>query len=346
MSIYSSRRKKLLSIAKDKQVVATTGANIFWSTDFWGSGMALIEEDRTLIVTTPLEEDRAKELGREVDVKVVKRWAEVKDAIVKELRRRPTITDNDKELYGPGIKGNSEAFLEARRVKDEEEVDRITRASKGLDAIFRALPGVMKPGMTEWEGAAEVMKLATLNELTPSGGDSALSPTIIASGENGALPHSELTSRKLKSGDFVVADIFFRYKGYNSDETRTFAIGKASQEMKRHYGIVLEAQQEAMELIRVGTPARDVNNAAVSVLRKHGVERYLNHSIGHGVGIDIHELPPVNRINQKRLLMNDVVTDEPGIYFPGKYGIRIEDTLKTDRKPVLLTVSPKELIEV
>jgi Xaa-Pro aminopeptidase/Xaa-Pro dipeptidase len=168
----------------------------------------------------------------------------------------------------------------------------------------------------------------------------------VASGPNGALPHSELTARRIKEGDFVVADIFFRYRGYNSDETRTFAVGSATAEMKRHYATVLEAQESALDIIREGTVCEDVHMAAVKVLRKAGVEKYLNHSVGHGVGIDIHEMPPIGKGSKSRLLANDVVTDEPGIYFPGRYGIRIEDTVKTGRKPVLLTKFTKELLTV
>jgi Xaa-Pro aminopeptidase/Xaa-Pro dipeptidase len=336
-----------LQLAKGDNVIATTGANMFWLTDFWGGGMAVVEDDHTLIITTPLEEKRAQELGKEVKVETVKTWTEVATATAKKAGRGATMVDDDREVRAHrSVKLRPEVFLEARRVKDETELDKIARASKGLDAIFAELPKVLRPGKTEWEAAAEVMKLATLNELTPSGGDVALSPTIVASGENGALPHSELTNRRIREGDFVVADIFFRFKGYNSDETRTFAVGRVTTEMRKHYAAVLEAQQEALELIHEGTPCMDVHNAAVAVLKRHGVDKYLNHSIGHGVGIDIHELPGINRLNKKPLLANDVVTDEPGVYFLGKYGIRIEDTVKTGRKPLLMTRSPKELMIV
>ena len=345
MSIFASRRKKALSLAGGKDLVAATGANLFWLTGFWGSGAGVVHDDRTVIVTSILEEDRANELGKEVEVIAVGRWAEVPTTLVKQLHRKVALVDDDRELRATGrFTAKPDLFLEARRVKEETEVERIRKASRGLDRIFEELPSLLKPGATEWEVAAEVMRLATLNELTPSGSDSSLSPTIIASGENGALPHSELTRRKMREGDFVVADIFFRYDGYNSDATRTFAVGSATPEMKKHYRVVQEAQEAALALIRPGTPCMDVHNGAVEVLRKHRLEKYLNHSIGHGVGIDIHELPPINRVNKGRLLENDVVTDEPGIYFKGKYGIRIEDTVKTARKSEVLTRFTKDLV--
>ena len=347
MTIYAERRKRLLSLAKGKQVVALTGANMYYLTDFWGGGAAVVRPDRTVVITTPLEQDRAKELGHEVEVIIVKGWKLVQEALQKELGKRAAVVDDDSSFAGSKlVSKRADLFLEARRVKDETEIKRIEMASRGLDRIFEALTSELRPGRTEWDVAAEVMKVATANELTPSGSDSALSPTIVASGPNGALPHSELTGRKIKRGDFVVADIFFRYQGYNSDETRTFAVGSATTEMKKNYATVLDAQETALDTIREGTVCEDVHMAAVEVLRKAGVEKYLNHSIGHGVGIDIHEMPPVSKGSKTKLLMNDVVTDEPGIYFPGRYGIRIEDTVKTGRKPVLLTKFTKELLVV
>jgi len=345
MTLYGERRKKVLSLAKGSKVVAMTAGNLFYLTDFWGGGVAIVEPERTLVVTSPLEADRARELAHEAEVVVVKRWAEVTEEIVKRTGRSEVAVDDDRSLRKyPRFKLKPSVFLEARRVKDEEEVSRITRASRGLDRIYEDLQRVLKPGVTEWEAAAEVTKMATLNELTPSGSDSALSPTIVASGPNGALPHSELTDRKIRRGDFVVADIFFRYKGYNSDETRTFAVGTATAQMKKDYAAVLDAQENALDLIAEGNVCEDVHLEAVRILEKHGVAKYLNHSVGHGVGIDIHELPPIAKGSKAKLVANDVVTDEPGIYLPGKYGIRIEDTVKTGRKPIVLTKFTKELL--
>jgi Xaa-Pro aminopeptidase/Xaa-Pro dipeptidase len=348
MGVYADRRKRVLSMAKGREVIAARGANMFWLTDFWGAGAALVREDRTVVVTSVLEENRARELGNEVEVVAVKKWADVAETVHKLLDKKVKVyADDDFELRRfKRVEMKPSLFLEARRVKDEVELERIAKASKGLDGIFEALMKEIRPGRTEWEVAAEVMKHATLSGLTPSGSDSALSPTIVASGENGALPHSELTDRKIREGDFVVADIFFRYRGYNSDETRTYAVGRVSGDMRRNYHAVLEAQEGALELIKEGTPCKDVNDRAVGILRKHGVDKYLNHGIGHGVGIDIHELPRISTTSADSLVSNDVVTDEPGVYFLGKYGIRIEDTVKTGRKPVALTRSTKELVTV
>ena len=322
-----------------------TAPNLFYLTNFYGGGAGIVQPDRTVVVTTPLEQERVAEVGKEVELVVAKSWKELPELIKKHIRSSKALVDDDSSLRGrKEVKLDREIFLEARRVKDPEEIARIRRASQGLDRIYRALPNLMKPGRTEWEVAAEVMKLATEQGLTPSASDSSMSPTIIASGENGALPHSELTNRKLRTGDFVVADIFFRYEGYNSDETRTFAIGTPSRDMRDNYEAVLQAQEDSLEIAKVGTVCEDIHLAAVEVLRKHGVDKYLNHSIGHGVGVDIHELPRISRGSKGRLTKNEVITDEPGVYLKGRYGIRIEDTLLVDRKPILLTKATKELI--
>jgi Xaa-Pro aminopeptidase len=343
LALYAERRKKLLSLARGKQVVAMTGKNLFYVSDFFGGGAGIVLPDKTVVVTTPLEEERAGTVGKEVEVEVVRAWKDVPGAVLKHLRGRGAVVDDDLELRGSeGVATDPGLFLEARRVKDEEEVGRIKRASVAMDRIFKALPAELRPGRTEWEVAAEVMKLATLQGLTPSG--SGGSPIIIASGENSALPHSELSRRRLRSGDFVVADIFFRSGGYHSDATRTFAVGRASPEMRKNYAAVLEAQDAALDLVRKGEVCERVHMAAVGVLRRQRLDRYLNHSVGHGVGIDIHELPRIGRGSRGRLQENDVVTDEPGVYLHGRYGIRIEDTIRVGRRPQVLTRFTKELL--
>jgi Xaa-Pro aminopeptidase len=345
LTVYAQRRKRLLSLARGEQVVAMTAANTFWLTDFWGGGAAIVLPEKTVAVTSPLEADRAEEEGEEVEVVVVKGSKDIPGAVMKRLRGQKVVTDDDTLLRRyPSFRSDPGLFHRGRRTKDTVELGRIRKASQGLDRIFDAISHELREGRTEWEIAADIMKRATEMGLTPSGSDSALSPAIVASGENGARPHSELTRRRLKNGDFVVVDIFFRFEGYNSDSTRTFAIGTTNPEMRRNYSVVREAQEKALELATVGSICSDVNDAAVGVLRKNNLDKFLNHSIGHGVGIDIHELPSISRVNKAKLMENDVVTDEPGVYLPGKYGIRIEDTLIVGKRPGLLTKFTKDLV--
>lgn len=345
MTVYGERRKKLLSLAGGKQVVALTAPNLFYLTDFFGGGVAIVNPDKTVVVTYPLEADRAEEVCKEAEIVVVKRWKEVGKVIEKHLGKGKVVSDQEPaHMKTRPFKVKPGLFLEARRVKDEQEVQRIQKACAGTDRAFEALQKVLKPGRTEWQLASEVMKVALEEGMTPSNSDSSLGPIIIASGPHGAYGHSELSDRKLRSGDFVVADLFFRCMGYNSDETRTFAIGTVSSEMKRHYAVVKEAQEAALGAAREGTPCGKVNDAAVDVLKEHKMAKLLNHSVGHGVGIDIHELPGIFKGNKVKLVRNDVITDEPGVYLVGKYGIRIEDTLVVGRRSTVLTKFTKELV--
>ena len=343
MTVFSQRRKRILSMAKGKQVAVFSGPNLFYLTDFLGGGAGIVHPDKTVVVTSPLEAPRAEEVCKEAEV-VVKKWKEVEAEVDRQLEKGGVVVDR----AAPGGKRRFEAkpemFVDARRTKDSFELERIRRACAGTDKTYEALERALKPGKTEWELAAEVMRVALEDGMTPSSSDSSLGPVIIASGPHGAFGHSELSSRKVRPGDFVVADLFFRYEGYHSDETRTFAVGTVSSEMKKHYAVVKEAQQAALDAARDGVLCGKVNDAAVGVLRKHGMDKYLNHSVGHGVGIDIHEMPGIFHGNKVRLEKNDVITDEPGVYLAGKYGIRIEDTLWVGGRPEVLTKYTKDLV--
>ncbi|MDG7006982.1 MAG: aminopeptidase P family protein [Nitrososphaerota archaeon] len=331
-------------MAKGKQVATFTAPNLFYLTGFFGGGAAVVHPDKTEIITTPLEADRALEVSKEAEIVVVKSKDLMKE-VARRLEERQTVVDRGGvQMKGTRLVTLEEVFLEARRAKDEIEIEKIRKACAGTDRVFQELEKELRPGRTEWELAAGVMKAATEQRMTPSNSESSLGPIIIASGPHGAYGHSELSGRRLRSGDFVVADLFFRYEGYHSDETRTFAIGSVSPEMKERYSIVKEAEEAALESAREGAACGSVSDAAVKVLRRHAVDRYLNHSVGHGVGIDIHELPRITQGNRVRLVSDDVITDEPGIYLVGKYGIRIEDTIRVGRKPTVLTRFTKDLV--
>jgi Xaa-Pro aminopeptidase len=345
LTVYAQRRRRLLSLAKGRQVAVFTAPNLFYLTDFFGGGAAIVHPDKTVVVTSPLEADRAGEVCKEAEIVVVKRWKDAEREIERRLEKGKTVADQvDPRNRSKRFSADPELFLEARRVKDESEIEKIRKACAGTDKTYEALEREMMPGKSEWELAGEVMRVALEHGMTPSNSDSSLGPVIIASGPHGAYGHSELSDRRLKAGDFVVADLFFRYKGYNSDETRTFAIGTVGSEMKKHYAIVREAQEAALAAIRDGVQCGKVNDTAVDVLKKYRMDKLLNHSIGHGVGIDIHELPAIAKGNKVRLARNDVITDEPGVYLVGNYGIRIEDTVRVDRKPVALTRYTKDLV--
>ncbi|HWZ52051.1 MAG TPA: Xaa-Pro peptidase family protein [Granulicella sp.] len=224
-----------------------------------------------------------------------------------------------------------------REVKDEFEIEVIRRAaSLGCSLFDRAL-GSMRAGMTEVAVAAELEHAARL-----AGAERMSFDTIVASGERSALPHGRATLAKLPKRGFVTLDFGVVIDGYCSDMTRTVHLGRALPEEAEVYDAVLEAQESAVAAIRPGVSVGDVDEAARSVLRRAGLEKYFLHSTGHGVGLEIHEGPRLAASQKQPLKQGMVVTVEPGVYLPGKFGVRIEDmVLVTSQGCEVLTPSVK-----
>ena len=159
------------------------------------------------------------------------------------------------------------------------------------------------------------------------------------------MPHGVPGDRKVKSGDFITMDFGAVYRGYHSDMTRTVAVGNVTDEMKNVYDTVLNANLAALEKVRDGVKAADVDLAAREVIKKAGYGEYFTHSTGHGVGLEIHENPNISFKNEKILENGNIITIEPGIYLPGKFGVRTEDmVLVTKNGCNNLTNAPKRLI--
>jgi Xaa-Pro aminopeptidase len=345
LSTFGKRRQRLLAAASGfDAVVVTNPKNLFYLTDFWGGGIGIVRKDSTVLVTSVMEEKRANESGKEVEVVPAIGRLQQYELMSRHLKGRILSDEHDANLGGATV--DAGLFVAVRRKKDAEEMARIERASEKLDAIYRMLENSIRPGRTEREVAGDVMKLATEEGLSPLAAEGSLSPIIIASGENGSYPHAELSDRKLRSGDMVVADIFFRFEGYCSDCTRTYAVGRVSQRMREVYRAVLDAQVRGVGLVRKGVSAKVVHEGVNEVLGEQNLDQYFTHGTGHGVGIDIHESPSIGRTSADRLREGDVVTVEPGVYFPGEYGIRIEDTLAISDGTKVLFDYTKELLEL
>ncbi len=180
-----------------------------------------------------------------------------------------------------------------------------------------------------------------------AGAESMSFSTIIASGERSALPHGRATDAPIRSGGFVVCDFGVILAGYCSDMTRTVYVGRPTAEARRVYEAVREAQQAAVAAVRPGTSVGEVDGAARKLLRKVGLAKYFTHSTGHGVGLEIHEAPRVAAGQTDVLEPGMVITIEPGVYIPGKWGVRIEDMVAvTETGCEVLTPTSKELIAV
>jgi Xaa-Pro aminopeptidase len=229
-----------------------------------------------------------------------------------------------------------------RMVKDVEEIGRI-RAAVMLGArLFDRALEVLRPGVKETEVAAEM-------ELTArrAGAEEMSFSTIIASGARSALPHGRASEQVIQRGGFVVCDFGVILSGYCSDQTRTVWVGPVPEDARRAYEAVGEAQQAAIDAVRPGIRVGEVDEAARKVLRKTGLGRYFTHSTGHGVGLEIHEAPRVAAGQKEILQPGMVITIEPGVYFPGKWGVRIEDMLVvTAGGCEVLTPTSKEFLAV
>ncbi|HEX4651818.1 MAG TPA: aminopeptidase P family protein [Granulicella sp.] len=226
---------------------------------------------------------------------------------------------------------------ELREVKDETEIEVLRRAAGLGCRLFETLLGSIRSGMTEVAVAAELEHAARL-----AGAERMSFDTIVASAERSALPHGRATLAKLPRRGFVTLDFGVVIDGYCSDMTRTIHLGRALPDEAEVYDAVLEAQESAVAAIRPGVSVGEVDEAARSVLRRAGLDQYFSHSTGHGVGLEIHEGPRL-AANQKQLLAQGmVVTVEPGVYLPGRFGVRIEDVvLVTAEGAEVLTPSVK-----
>lgn len=228
-----------------------------------------------------------------------------------------------------------------REVKDEIEVEKITRAQRIAEAGFEHMLNFIKPDMTEREVALELEFFMRKN-----GAEASAFDVIAVSGTASSMPHGVPRDVKLEKG-FLTLDFGAVVDGYLSDMTRTIVIGKADDEMKRVYNTVLEAQLAALDYVSAGKSGYDCDKVARDIIDKAGFGECFGHGLGHGVGMYIHEAPRVSPVNKNNLNVGNIVTVEPGIYLEGKYGVRIEDMVYlTETGCINLTKSPKELIEL
>ncbi|MBR7071057.1 MAG: aminopeptidase P family protein [Clostridia bacterium] len=227
-----------------------------------------------------------------------------------------------------------------RAVKSPDELSAIRAAGQITDAAFAHILSCLRPGMTEREVALELEFFMRKN-----GSEGVAFDTVAVSGKNSSLPHGVPTDKPLGKGDFLTMDFGAVQHGYCFDMTRTVAIGSVSEEQKRVYKTVLAAQNAAFGVLRAGVPGKTVDRAARDVIENAGYHGAFGHSLGHSVGLEIHEDPTAAPRSEALLPAGTVITVEPGIYLAGRFGVRIEDTVfVTADGYENLTHSPKELI--
>ncbi len=238
--------------------------------------------------------------------------------------------------------GTEPLLARLREVKDGEEIVTLRRAAALGCELFDSMLTYLQPGQTENEVAAALEYAARLG-----GAESMSFETIVASGERSALPHGRATQARVPRRGFVTLDFGVILDGYCSDMTRTVHMGKAISGEREVYDFVLEAQEAAVAAVRPGVTAGEVDEAARGVLRRGKLDKYFSHSTGHGVGLEIHEGPRLAAKGGQVLKQGMVITIEPGVYMPGKFGLRIEDmVLVTATGSEILTPSVKAWVEL
>lgn len=233
----------------------------------------------------------------------------------------------------------TEKIIEKQRaIKDEEEIKNITKACNITDDCFEYLLNYIKIGMTEKQIANAIERFFRIN-----GADGLAFDTIVASGSNSSKPHAVPTDRKIENGDVITIDMGCKYNGYCSDMTRTIFVGEISEEVKKVYNLVLKNQMQTIKEMHEGTICKNLAKMVINDFEINGYD--LIHGLGHSVGLEIHEIPTLGSKSEAILKPNMIITDEPGIYIAGHFGIRIEDTVIVGKTiGVPLTKSSKEII--
>lgn len=331
----------------------TDEKNTFYFTDFIGADRLLIPaNDESVLYVYSTNFEAAKAMAKNCIVKLLKRGEDVDKTMAAHARRLklqtlgfdafevssyPKVRKAFKDIK---LKSMSQLVSNMRKVKDETEISYIRKAAQLTDLAARTLAEKAKPGMREFEVAAEAEY-----SMRKAGSEGTPFDTIVASGSRSAYPHGGCSSEKIKEGEFIQFDVSARVHNYCADLTRTFLIGKPTPKQQKMYDVVKEAQEEAFQKMKEGAKARLVDAAARRTIEKHGFGGTFVHGLGHGVGLAVHEQPMLNTVSKDILEAGNVVTDEPGIYLVGYGGARIEDTVLVKKEGAeRLTKAPYDLV--
>ncbi len=306
--------------------------NIRYLSGFTGStAYAIVTKDAAWLVTDSRYTAQAKAETKGFKVRLFRKAIETLRELLGELKVKTLAFESNNITYdnllrlrksfkGIRLKPVPNAIQRLRAVKDGDEVGLIRASAALLDEGYKRAEAILRPGVVERDAALEIEF-----SFRSMGAEGLAFDTIIASGERGALPHGKADFKKIKKGELVVVDMGVLKDGYNSDETRTYCMGKATREQKKVYEVVRGAQERALQTLKPGVSASAVDLVARQHIEKAGYGRYFGHGTGHGVGLDIHESPGIGPLSKDVLREGMIVTVEPGIYIPGWGGVRIED---------------------
>ncbi|MCG8402824.1 MAG: Xaa-Pro peptidase family protein [Firmicutes bacterium] len=354
-----SRLKKVARVLIEKghdAMLVLRPENMYYLSGFSGStGALLVARANSYLCVDFRYIEQAQRESPHLEIVLVKETIPAAIAELREKLRFNTLgfeTDyiNCKLLFNlreklPGVETlpMDGVIEEQRQVKDRTELAAIAQAMAMLDRGYDYICGHIKPGVSERDISLELEMF-----MRRRGASGTSFPFIIASGPRSSLPHGEASAKKIRQGDIIMLDFGVVMNHYNSDMSRTIALGKPPPEMRKIYDLVLEAQLAGLNAIKEGVTASAVDKAARSVIEAHGYGDYFGHGTGHGVGLAVHERPRLSPRDDTVLKAGMVVTVEPGIYLPGRGGVRIEDSVVVEKYGCrLLTKAPKNsLVEI
>jgi len=329
-------RQKAFKEGKFDGFLIFNSANLTYLTDFPGASALLIPKNgENMVYVYGVNYAQAEAELTEVKVELVKHGENLMAKIAKqvaafEIKKLAVDALNvegwralAKSLGGEKMLAADNSFIgELRKVKDEKEIELMRKAAELTSEGMRVAYETVAAGVKEYEVAAEIEYA-----MRKQGSSGTAFETIVASGVCSAFPHGGCSDKEIREGDLVVVDVGATYKFYRSDMTRTLVAGKPSEKQKKLYQIVKTAQEKAFEALKPNVKAADVDGVARKVIADAGYGEYFVHSLGHGVGLEVHEPPTLSPDSKDVLAAGNVVTVEPGIYLVGYGGIRIEDTV-------------------
>ena len=350
-----SRADRLVALLEERSLdwlLVTNLVNVRYLTGFTGTnGACLVSPDERLFFTDFRYVERARAEVR--DFERVEGGRDLLGDLAARLRGRSGFDDAHlsvrahrrlAEKAGEGVELVAAGGLveRLREQKDEGELRSMRAAAQIADVVYEEVRERGLVGRSEREVARSMVR-----RMEDLGAEGPSFPPIVAAGANGALPHAEPRDAEIPAGTLVVIDAGARVDGYCSDCTRTFATGPLDDGAVEVYELVLRAQQEALAAARSGAERREIDGVARRIIEEAGHGERFGHGLGHGVGLEIHEDPRLTRVAEGALIEGNTVTIEPGVYLPGRFGVRIEDLVAiTADGPEVLTAFPKELVTV
>lgn len=353
MDVYGRRISKLFELSENtgKSLLLTDNKNIYYYTGLWDSnGYLCISGQRAVLLVDFRYGEIAQKTVSSAETEVYEKLYESLDRLIKSdelLVETNKMTVQDFKTFSEKLKTEvsdsdelSQAVEHQRMIKDSTEIQLLQTAQQIAEqALLDVLP-MLKPGVTERSIANELE-----HRMKCLGAECASFDLITITGKKTSLPHGVPSDDIVRDGDFFTFDIGAVYKGYHSDMTRTYAVGHSTEEMKKIYDIVLTAHTRAMQAVQPGVSCSEIDRIARDYIYENGYEGCFGHSTGHGVGLDIHEKPCASHRDSTVLQEGMVITVEPGIYIPDRFGVRIEDTVAVTKNGCRsFATIPKEFI--